>query len=143
PLVAGPAPTPKVRADLTIGLTGRLDTTFDAASGRGSLRDARLLVGVERALPLVRYRMDSASSRGGETTLDFLEVSSGHTTSSFPNMARTAVDVRIYGPLTLGAAASAGYLSRSAEPALVPAANKPTEVVWSIAPRAGALLALT
>ena len=69
-----------------------------------------------------------------------LDVGTADTTEVFPEHARAAVDVR-FGRFTAGAAFSAGYTRVSQVATLAPTTG-PSALVWSIAPRAGAMFPL-
>ena len=134
------------RIGVAIGITGRLTQHADderEASGP----EPRFFFGVERAVPLFRYRADTASSgdkslADGPTTL--ADVGTVDVTSIVPQAPRFAFDVRVHDNVTVGLAASVGY-ARSSESTetLVPNSRAPSTVAFAVAPRVGYRAALS
>ena len=123
---------PDARIALSAGLTLRLD----AAPGpvRATTHDdVRVLVGVERVLPLLRLRGEQTGAASSQATdLGLTDV-----TDRFPVRPRMGLDVVVGRSLTLGAAASFGYV-RTSSTRFVPG-DGPEAVTLGLAPRIGGL----
>jgi hypothetical protein len=127
------APT---RIGVAIGITGRL-TEHDGDARDASGPEPRFFFGVERALPLFRYRVDS-SSLPGDPPKTLADGGTTDVTTIVPQAPRFSLDVRVAGDVTVGLAGSVGYARSSASSAsLVPKSDAPSVLAWSVAPRVG------
>lgn len=126
-----PPPDPTVRVGIGAGLTVRLDEAGSDVGAGAEPKAPRFVLGVERVLPLVRFRVEEGRTDGA------LDLGTSDTTSRFPVMPRVAFDVVLNDWVTLGTAANAGYVRTSARE-LVPSSG-PDAFVVGLAPRVGAL----
>ena len=133
------------RIGVAIGITGRLsrepgeETETETDTAR-----PRFFLGIARALPLFRYRVDTAltgESREGRRSEGPPARADGGTvdaTSISPQAPVLSLDVRLGSHLTVGAGGSIGIVRfTQAADQLVPAASAPTLVAWTISPRVG------
>ncbi len=127
----GPQPPdvdPLPRIALSAGLTVRLDDEPTSPRASASEGPPRFLLGIERAVPLLRVW----SEYGADARID---VGTTDSTNRFPVMPRAAFDVVTQNKVTIGAAASAGYV-RTSSYSFVPG-NAPDAFVMGAAPRLG------
>ena len=122
-----PFPRVALSAGLTVPLGDGYDSATNAASAKGG--QPRFLLGVERVVPLVRFR----SEQGANMT--FIDIGTADTTSRFPVKPRVAFDFVVSERVTVGAAANAGYV-RISSTSFVPG-NGPDAFVVELAPRLG------
>ena len=145
----GPVPTypenAPTRISVAIGITGRLSREpGEENEAEQSAGQARFFLGIARALPLLRYRVDTAitdqSRKGREAEGPPARADAGtvDATSISPQAPVLSLDVRVGQHLTVGAGGSIGVVRfTQAADQLVPTASAPTLVSWTISPRVG------
>lgn len=134
-----PEPNPNVRLALSAGLTVRLDAEPEQGPRAGrDRRPVRFLLGAERLVPIVRYRVEN-----GPDGDDQLDLGLADTTSRFPSMPRVAFDVVVQEWLTLGAAANVGYVRTGSASGLLYPERWSDSFVTGVSPRVGGFLPAT
>jgi hypothetical protein len=133
-----------MRVSLAVGITGHLDEAGDDEHAMKATPPARVFLGVARALPLFRYRVDTAiagKSRDGRRFEGPPARADGGTvdaTSIVSQVPAFSVDVGIGGHISVGAAGSVGVVRFTQDSTrLIPPSSATSIVAWTLSPRIG------
>lgn len=121
------------RIGVAIGLSTRLNGNDDVSEADDPPTPPHLFFSVERALPLFRWRTESAHD------VTSVDVGTADTMGRFQDMPRVAIDVPI-GAGTAGLSGTIGHETLSTNPTFFPAARSATIFVAAFAPRVGGII---